>query len=71
MISFRTVDGSTFIRIDDAIAYEEKRYRSSLAKRRRGKGSPMVFGAIRDNLKTLKRYKTTNFIKVELCNTSF
>lgn len=65
MISFRAVDGETFNDVDDAIEYETKRFKSSLERRRRGKGSSVVFNALRDNLKTLKRYKTTSCIKVK------
>lgn len=62
MISFRAVDGATFNRVDDAIAYEEKRFKSSRDKRRRGRGSPEVFDAIKENLKRLKEYKKRGFV---------
>lgn len=64
MISFRAVDGETFNDIDDAIEYETKRFKSSLDKRRRGKGSPEVFEAIKDNLSRLKRYKRNGFVPI-------
>lgn len=62
MISFRTVDGTTFIRVDDAIAYESARYKSSLAKQRRGKGAKDVFVAIKANLNRLKSYKKRGYV---------
>lgn len=65
MISFRTVDGSTHNDIDKAIAYETERFRSSLIKQKRGKGSPTIFKAIRDNLKLLKSYKKSGFVLLE------
>lgn len=64
MISFRAVDGETFNDVDDAIAYEEKRFSSSRDKRRRGKGSPEVFEAIKENLSRLKRYKRNGFVPI-------
>lgn len=62
MISFRAVDGSTHNDIDHAIAYETARYKNSLNRLRRGKGSAEVFVAIKSNLKRLKSYKKSGFI---------
>lgn len=65
MISFRAVDGETFNRIDDAIAYETQRYASSMDKHRRGKGSPEIREALRKNLLALKRYKRQGFAELD------
>ena len=64
MISFRAADGATFNKLDDAIEYETKRFKSSLDKRRRGRGSPEVFDAIKENLGNLHRYKRNGFVPI-------
>lgn len=57
MISFRTVDGTTYNKLDDAIEHEKQCLKLSRDRRRRGTGSEMIYNALRDNLAELRHYK--------------
>jgi len=57
MISFRAVDGTTFVDPEAAIHYETRRLASSDARVRRGVGSSDINRRIRENLQELKRWR--------------
>lgn len=54
MISFRTLNGQTFNKPEDALAYERRKYKASRDRMRRGKGDPETFRLLRQSVMRLQ-----------------
>ena len=54
MISFRTLNGQTFNKPENALEYELRKYKASRDRIKRGKGDPETFRLLRQNVMRLQ-----------------